>query len=102
VRAGHMTILIGASGGGTSVILQLILGLLKPNSGTHARPWRALCEETDMPWDQVRRPIEEVLGFIGLEEYIDRTPSELSGRQLPRIAGLRRYVDAGIVAGAGL
>ena len=35
-----------------------------------------LYEETDMPDDQVRSRIEEVLGFIGLGEYIDRMPSE--------------------------
>lgn len=45
-----------------------------------------LYEETDMPADQVRRRIEEVLGFIGLEEYIDRMPSELSGGQRRRVA----------------
>ena len=45
-----------------------------------------LYEETDMPADQVRRRIEEILGFIGLEEYIDRMPSELSGGQRRRVA----------------
>ena len=45
-----------------------------------------LYEETDMPHDQVRRRIEEVLGFIGLEDYIDRMPSELSGGQRRRVA----------------
>jgi phospholipid/cholesterol/gamma-HCH transport system ATP-binding protein len=45
-----------------------------------------LYEETDMPLDQVRRRIEEVLGFIGLEEHIDRLPSELSGGQRRRVA----------------
>src|SRR6266478_6308375 len=34
-----------------------------------------LYEETDMPLDQVRTRIEEVLGFIGLGAYIDRMPS---------------------------
>src|SRR6187402_1458817 len=38
-----------------------------------------LYEETDMPLDQVRHRVEEVLGFIGLREYADRKPSELSG-----------------------
>jgi phospholipid/cholesterol/gamma-HCH transport system ATP-binding protein len=33
VRSGHMTILIGASGAGKSVVLKLILGLLKPDFG---------------------------------------------------------------------
>ena len=45
-----------------------------------------LYEETDMAADEVRRRIEEVLGFIGLEEYIDRMPSELSGGQRRRVA----------------
>ena len=124
VPAGHMTILIGASGVGKSVVLKLILGLLKPDSGiiringeridtmTEAQMMRVrddigmlfqesalfdsltvaenvgykLYEETDMPADHVRRRVEEVLGFIGLEEYIDRMPSELSGGQRRRVA----------------
>jgi phospholipid/cholesterol/gamma-HCH transport system ATP-binding protein len=45
-----------------------------------------LYEETDMPADQVRRRVSEVLGFIGLGEYIDRMPSELSGGQRRRVA----------------
>lgn len=45
-----------------------------------------LYEETDMPEEDVRRRIEEVLGFIGLEEYIDQMPSELSGGQRRRVA----------------
>ena len=45
-----------------------------------------LYEETDMPADQVRRRVEEVLRFIGLEEYIDRMPSDLSGGQRRRVA----------------
>ena len=39
-----------------------------------------LYEETDTPPDQVRRRIEEVLGFIGLEDYIDRMPCGPVGR----------------------
>jgi len=45
-----------------------------------------LYEETDMPHDQVRKRVEEVLGFIGLGEYIDRMPSQLSGGQRRRVA----------------
>jgi len=45
-----------------------------------------LYEETDMPLDDVRRRVEEVLGFIGLAQYIDRGPSELSGGQRRRVA----------------
>jgi phospholipid/cholesterol/gamma-HCH transport system ATP-binding protein len=45
-----------------------------------------LYEETNMPTDDVRRRVGEVLRFIGLEDYIDRMPSELSGGQRRRIA----------------
>jgi len=45
-----------------------------------------LYEETDMPLDDVRRRVEEVLGFVGLGEYIDRMPSDLSGGQRRRVA----------------
>jgi phospholipid/cholesterol/gamma-HCH transport system ATP-binding protein len=45
-----------------------------------------LYEETDMPEDQVLSRVKEVLGFIGLGEYIDRVPSELSGGQRRRVA----------------
>ena len=121
---GSMTMLLGASGAGKSVVLKLILGLLKPDSGairvngqrtdtmTEAQMMEVrgdigmlfqesalfdsltvadnvgyrLYEETDMPADQVRRRVEEVLGFIGLQEYIDRMPSELSGGQRRRVA----------------
>jgi phospholipid/cholesterol/gamma-HCH transport system ATP-binding protein len=45
-----------------------------------------LYEETDMPDDEVRARVEEVLGFVGLGEYVDRPPSELSGGQRRRVA----------------
>ena len=45
-----------------------------------------LYEETDMPLDQVRARVEEVLGFVELGEFVDRMPSELSGGQRRRVA----------------
>jgi len=48
-----------------------------------------LYEETDMPLDEVRRRVEEVLGFVRLSEYIDSMPSELSGGQRRRVAVAR-------------
>jgi phospholipid/cholesterol/gamma-HCH transport system ATP-binding protein len=45
-----------------------------------------LYEETQMPLEDVDRRVEEVLGFIGLAEFIDRMPSELSGGQRRRVA----------------
>jgi phospholipid/cholesterol/gamma-HCH transport system ATP-binding protein len=124
VPHGKMTILIGASGSGKSVVLKLILGLLRPDAGVirvngtrtdnlpESRLIRVrddigmlfqesalfdsltvaenvgykLYEETDMPQEGVRARVEEVLGFIGLAEYLDRLPSELSGGQKRRVA----------------
>ena len=124
VPRGSMTILLGASGSGKSVVLKLVLGLLRPDSGAVVVDGQRidtmserdllrlragigmlfqesalfdsltvaenvgyrLYEETDMPEDQVRRRIQEVLGFIGLGDYIDRMPSELSGGQRRRVA----------------
>jgi phospholipid/cholesterol/gamma-HCH transport system ATP-binding protein len=124
VPKGSMRILLGASGAGKSIVLKLILGLLRPDSGrifvdgqriddmaeedllrvradigmlfqesalfdsltVAENVGYRLYEETRMPLDQVRRRIEEVLGFIGLGEYIDRMPSELSGGQRRRVA----------------
>ena len=45
-----------------------------------------LYEETDMPIADVDRRVEEVLGFIGLSEHINKMPSELSGGQRRRVA----------------
>jgi len=45
-----------------------------------------LYEESDLPLEQVDRRVEEVLGWIGMIDYIDRMPSELSGGQRRRVA----------------
>jgi phospholipid/cholesterol/gamma-HCH transport system ATP-binding protein len=45
-----------------------------------------LYEETNTPLDEVRQRVLEVLGFIGMAEFIDRMPSELSGGQRRRVA----------------
>ena len=45
-----------------------------------------LYEETDTPLEDVDRRVEEVLGFVGLGEFIDRMPSALSGGQRRRVA----------------
>ena len=45
-----------------------------------------LYEETDMSLDEVRRRVEEMLGFVRLTDQIDKRPSELSGGQRRRVA----------------
>jgi phospholipid/cholesterol/gamma-HCH transport system ATP-binding protein len=124
VPKGSMRVLLGASGSGKSVVLKLILGLLRPDSGSilvDGEPIERmderellrkradigmlfqesalfdsltvaenvgyrLYEETDLPVDEVRSRVLEVLSFIGLSEYVDRTPAELSGGQRRRVA----------------
>lgn len=131
IPAGHMAILLGASGAGKSIILKLIVGLLKPDAGSiwvnghridamsesELMAVRAdigmvfqdgalfdsltvgdnvgyrLYEHTDLPPETVRRRVEEVLGLMGLAEYIDRMPSELSGGQRRRVAIARAMVS---------
>jgi phospholipid/cholesterol/gamma-HCH transport system ATP-binding protein len=45
-----------------------------------------LSEEMHLPPEEVDARVAEVLGFIGLGEYADRMPSELSGGQRRRVA----------------
>jgi phospholipid/cholesterol/gamma-HCH transport system ATP-binding protein len=51
-----------------------------------------LYEQTELPIDQVRARVAEILGFIGLSEVIDRMPSELSGGQRRRVGLARAMV----------
>jgi phospholipid/cholesterol/gamma-HCH transport system ATP-binding protein len=45
-----------------------------------------LFEEQRLPFRDAQRRVEEVLGFVGLAEHIDKMPSELSGGQRRRVA----------------
>jgi phospholipid/cholesterol/gamma-HCH transport system ATP-binding protein len=45
-----------------------------------------LYEESDQPLHEADDRVEEVLGFVGLAEYAERMPSELSGGQRRRVA----------------
>ena len=45
-----------------------------------------LYEESRMPLDEVDARVEEVLGFVGLADFAERMPSELSGGQRRRVA----------------
>lgn len=45
-----------------------------------------LDQDSGLPEHEVQRRVEEVLGFVGLRDYIERMPSELSGGQKRRVA----------------
>lgn len=124
VPKASMTILLGASGVGKSIVLKLILGLLRPDSGSIVVNGQRidrmsehdllqlrgdigmlfqetalfdsltvgenigyrLYEESDMPTDDIDTRVAEVLGFVGLADYMDAMPSDLSGGQRRRVA----------------
>jgi phospholipid/cholesterol/gamma-HCH transport system ATP-binding protein len=124
IQPGDMRVLLGPSGTGKSIVLKLILGLYRPDSGRifvngqriDDLPERDLLrvrsdvgmlfqetalfdsltvfenvgyrlyEETSMAPDEAERRVREVLGFVGLDEYGDRMPSELSGGERRRVA----------------
>ena len=56
-----------------------------------------LYEETKMPLDEVDARVMEVLGFVGLADYPDRMPSELSGGQRRRVALARAMASRPIL-----
>ena len=124
LRTGHTKIFLGASGAGKSTVLKLILGLLKPDSGTvHVNGETIdemdevalmkvrsdlgmvfqegalfdsltvaenvgykLYEEMRWPFSEWYNRVEEVLGFVGLSDFIEQMPSDLSGGQRRRVA----------------
>src|SRR3954470_489920 len=124
IETGAMRVLLGPSGSGKSILLKLMLGLIRPDSGRiflngrriDDMPERELLqvradmgmlfqetalfdsltvfenvgyrlyEETQMPPAEAEARVREVLGFVGLGEYGDRMPSELSGGQRRRVA----------------
>jgi phospholipid/cholesterol/gamma-HCH transport system ATP-binding protein len=45
-----------------------------------------LYEESDTPIPEIDERVEEVLGFVGLIEHLNKMPSELSGGQRRRVA----------------
>lgn len=122
VNRGEFVSLLGPSGCGKSTALRLIAGLNAPSSGTvgvasHAGAARAgpaigfvFQEPTLMPWasvrDNVRLPLKlahapaaeanarvgEALAQVGLAEFADAYPRELSGGMKMRVSLARALV----------
>jgi phospholipid/cholesterol/gamma-HCH transport system ATP-binding protein len=131
INRGETKTILGASGSGKSTILKLILGLIRPDSGSILVDGQDIARMSEQELVQIRRHIgmvfqegalfdslsvrenvgyrlyeeahlsdEEIdvivsklLGFVGLEDAIDKMPSQLSGGMKHRVAIARALVD---------
>lgn len=127
VQLGGTQVILGGSGSGKSTILKLILGLIKPESGSikvdgveiggmseqELMGVRAkigmvfqegalfdsltvaenvgfrLSEQELLSQEQIEERVRRILGFVELEGFFDRMPSDLSGGQRRRVAAAR-------------
>ncbi len=117
VREGEKVAVVGRSGAGKSTLLNILGGLLKPSSGTVARPdnvgfvfqsYHLMSELTVlenvllptmsrrasslMTRAQCERRAKELLSQVGLEERMHHLPAELSGGERQRVALARALV----------
>jgi NitT/TauT family transport system ATP-binding protein len=114
VRQGEFVALIGPSGCGKSTMLRLASGLDTPTSGaidcTSSEVGYVFQDPTLMPWRSVRRNVEllaqlegidrrtrnlrvdEVLETVGLTEFADHKPRQLSGGMRMRASLARSLV----------
>jgi NitT/TauT family transport system ATP-binding protein len=122
VRNGEFVSLLGPSGCGKSTALRLIAGLSAPTSGTVGVSRRTdqlraghsigfvFQEPTLMPWTNVRenvrlplklakipaaeseKRVQEALAHVGLSEFADAYPRELSGGMKMRVSLARAVV----------
>jgi NitT/TauT family transport system ATP-binding protein len=122
VRRGEFISLLGPSGCGKSTALRLIAGLSGPSSGTvrvarravteHARhpvgfvfqeptlmPWTTVRENVRLPLKLAHLPfsaakarVDEALAQVGLSEFADAYPRELSGGMKMRVSLARALV----------
>jgi phospholipid/cholesterol/gamma-HCH transport system ATP-binding protein len=127
IEKGKITVIIGKSGGGKSVLLKHIIGLLKPNSGEIWVDGTEITKLNDKALNEVRKSfgmlfqeaalfdsmnvfdnvafplrehrkmsdreikqaVEERLEQVGLLDFMEKTPGELSGGMKKRV-GLAR------------
>lgn len=101
---GQRIALMGPSGVGKTTLLRILLGLLKPDSGTventfsgtaavfqepRLLPWRTAAENVNLVLEDNRSTMAAArthLARLGLAEAADKYPGELSGGMQQRVA----------------
>jgi NitT/TauT family transport system ATP-binding protein len=121
VAAGSFVSLVGTSGCGKSTLLNIVAGLDTPTAGTvtvdgdlvvgpgpdrgvvfqaySLFPWRTVAENVEFGLEcqkvsraERRRRAADMLGVVGLTEFAERLPRELSGGMRQRVAIARSLV----------
>lgn len=121
-KVGELAVFLGPSGCGKSTILKAVAGLLQPDSGTilvDGKPVEGTGRDrgmvfqsyTSFSWLTVRRNVEyglrlqgvgagerkkrvdELLAQVGLSEFSDSFPKELSGGMKQRVAIARTLIN---------
>jgi len=115
VAPGEFLCIVGPSGCGKSTLLRILAGLLEPDQGVvflHGKPitnpreeigfvfqkanlmpWRTVYDNVllpmqvkHMPQVEAQQRVEEALELVGLMEFADNYPHELSGGMAQRVA----------------
>ncbi len=121
VGKGEFVSVVGASGCGKTTLLKIIAGLISHSSGEVLiggspvkgprkdigfvfqqpvlLPWRTVLENAllpvevmDLPREQYRKRAQEILDMVGLSEFTEKYPFELSGGMQQRVAITRALV----------
>ena len=113
LNSGQRLAVMGPSGSGKTTLLRIVLGLLKPDSGTLENTFRKTAavfqEPRLLPWRTAAENVNLVLGDtpatlakarqhladLGLEEAVDKYPRELSGGMQQRVAIARALAAEG-------
>ena len=100
IATGEIMVVIGRSGGGKSVLLKHLIGLLRPDSGSVAFDSMSVAENVAFPLreksrltpKEIRSRVKEKLAQVGLSGMGQKNPAEISGGMRKRVAIARALI----------